>query len=197
MKAGFLGFVMLLLAGSAGFAQTTILKPGEALRGRFTQERFLTGFEKPAVSEGTFLLAGQGLVWRGETPFPVTTVITAFGIVQLMDGKERMRLSADKAPFLARLHQTMSGVMAGDWQKLHEDFTLRESAEGDARILDLAPRAAGENQPIRAIRIVMRRFVDEVVIVKPSGDRDRIAFFAHALGPAALTPDEAALLGTR
>jgi hypothetical protein len=86
--------------------------------------------------------------------------------------------------------------MAGDWQKLHEDFILRESAEGGARVLDLSPRATGEGQPIRAIRVVLRRFVDSVEIVKPNGDRDRITFSGQALGPAALTQDETALLAT-
>jgi len=195
MSLRLLGLLLMLLLPVTVLAGPALLKPGEALRGRFTQERFMAGFDRPVVSSGSFLMvSGKGLLWRGETPFPITTIMTAQGILQVVDGQERMRLSADKVPILARLQQMMAGVLAGDQNVMPEDFSVREWTEGGVRGLDLAPRSVDGAQPIRSIRVTMSQFVDEVVIEKFGGDRDRITFTDQMVSAAPLTSEEAALL---
>ena len=67
----------------AAQAQSLGLAGGEVLRGRFTQQRFLQGFNAPLTSSGSFIVApGRGIVWRGETPFAIVTVMGPGGLVQ-------------------------------------------------------------------------------------------------------------------
>src|SRR5262245_58062566 len=50
--------------------EVTPLAPGQILRGRFEQQRFLQGFQAPLKSSGTFVLSpGLGLIWKTEQPF--------------------------------------------------------------------------------------------------------------------------------
>jgi hypothetical protein len=178
----------LLLPGVA-LAEPVTLKAGEVLRGRFVQERFLAGFDQAVRSEGSFVLApGQGLIWRGEKPFAVVTVITPAGMAQSMGGKETMRLSAAKVPFLARLHDVMSGAMAGDFHALDGEFTVNRERDR----ITLVPRRADMAQPVKAIVARIDRYVEEVDVQKPEGDRDHLTFSAQNVTPGPLTADEAA-----
>lgn len=178
-----------LAVSSLAHADPLTLKPGEILRGHFVQERFLAGFAQPLRSEGSFILVpGQGLIWRGETPFSVLTVITPAGMSQSLDGKETMRLSAAKAPFLARLHDVMTGAMAGDWRALDGEFVLLHQNDW----VTLTPRRADLAQPIKAIRARVGRFVEEVEVQKPEGDRDHLLFNQQRVETGPLSADEAA-----
>ncbi len=188
---------MTVAALPALAADPIALKPGELLRGRFIQERFLTGFDKPVRSEGSFVLApGHGLIWRGETPFPVITAIAPAGIVQSVGGTETMRLSAAKLPFLARLHAIMGGAMAGDWQSLESEFAVSREAKGATTMVTLTPLRADAGQPVKSITARVGRFVEEVDVVKPNGDHDRLRFSDQAIATAPPTAEEAAILAT-
>ena len=114
--------LFLLLLSVVAQAEPAALKAGDVLRGRFVQERHMQGFAKPIRSEGTFLVApGRGLIWRAESPFAVTTVVTPSGLVQSVNGAETTRLAAARLPFLTRLYDMMGGALAGDWQALSVD----------------------------------------------------------------------------
>ncbi len=185
--------IRLILLG--GLLLCSLPVTAETLRGQFVQERFLQGFDQPVRSEGSFLLVpGQGLVWRGETPFPVVTVITPTGIVQSVDGQETLRLSSAKLPFLARLYDMLGGAMAGDWNALAQDFAIvREDTPSGTRIT-LTPLRTGEAQPFRALSFRVVRFVEEVTVEKPDGDRDHLLFREQSLSAAPPTPAERTLL---
>lgn len=182
--------IAMILSGAAQAGEPPpALKPGEVLRGRFVQERFLKGFDKPVRSEGSFLLApGKGLIWRGETPFPVVSAITPAGIVQSVGGRETMRLSSAKIPFLARLYDMMGGAMAGDWRALEREYAVTKSDP----VVTLVPRRE-DGQPIKAITAQVGRFVEEVDIAKPDGDHDHLVFRDQAVSTAPLTADEVAI----
>jgi hypothetical protein len=182
-------FVLILLWPMAAWAEPVTLKPGEILRGHFVQERFLVGFAQPLRSEGSFVLApGQGLIWRGGKPFAVVTVISAAGMTQSLGGKETMRLSAVKAPFLARLHDVMAGAMAGDWRALDGDFLVVSQNDG----VVLTPRRADLLQSVKSIQAHIGRFVDAVEVEKGEGDRDRLLFSQQNVDRGPLSEDEAA-----
>jgi|AGTN01.2.fsa_nt_gi hypothetical protein len=189
-----LGMTLFALAGQA--AEPMSLKPGEVLRGRFVQERFLKGFDRPVRSEGTFVLApGRGLIWRGETPFPVVTAITSGGIVQSVDGQETMRLSAAKIPFLARLYDMMGGAMAGDWKALENDFVVSRREQGKESLVTLSPKR-GESgaQPFRELTARVGQFVEQVEVIKADGDHDRLTFRDQGVTAAPLASEETAIL---
>jgi hypothetical protein len=181
------------LAAAPALAEPTMLKDGDVLRGRFVQERLLQGFAQPIRSEGSFVVVpGRGLIWRAEAPFPVTTVVTPVGLVQSVDGTETTRLAAARMPFLARLYDMMAGALAGDWRALEDTFTLTRKPGA----IQLSPKSADAlaAQQITSISARLGRFVEEVEIAKPSGDRDRLRFTEQVLNARPLDAAEAALL---
>lgn len=187
---------MLLLSLGVQAAEPVALKPGEVLRGHFVQERYLKGFDKPVRSEGSFVLApGRGLIWRGETPFPLITAITPGGIVQSVDGQETARLSAAKIPFLARLYDMMGGAMAGDWKALESEFAITRQDHPQGGTVTLVPkRTEAAAQPFQALTVRLGRFVEDVDVLKPDGDHDHLIFRDQSIGSGPLTSGETAIL---
>jgi hypothetical protein len=173
------------------------VRPGEVLRGRFTQERTIKGFDRPLLSAGDFVLApGLGLIWRTERPFAIVTVITAAGLVQDVDGTETTRLAAAQLPFLARLYDLLGGALSGDWRALGRQFDMTQ--HGDARQWELllAPRTGADTltMPFRSITLRGGQFLDEVTIARPDDDSDRLVFSGQVLGVGNLSDAEAARL---
>ncbi len=184
------GIALLLLAVAA---RAETLTAGDVLRGRFVQERHMQGFAKPIRSEGSFVVApGRGLIWRAETPFAVTTVVTPAGLVQSVNGAETTRLAAARLPFLTRLYDMMAGALAGDWRALEGGFAVTRTGDRVA----LAPRKADDATAAQIAGITVRlgRFVEQVEITKPNGDMDRLTFTDQVLNAAPLDAAETAML---
>jgi Outer membrane lipoprotein carrier protein LolA-like len=177
------------------FGQTA-LKDGQVLRGRFEQERFLVGFEAPLKTAGSFtLVAGGGLIWRAETPFVVTTVMSPAGLVQEVDGKKTMSLASTRVPFMAKLYSMLSGALIGNWSDLESAFKIVRSGDAKMWELRLTPIAGNDSaMPIEAIVVRGRRLVEDVVVIRSAGDRDHLRFSGQSLEKMAPTSDELALL---
>lgn len=189
--------VALLPATYALAEGISALKPGDVLRGRFVQERFLQGFANPLKSEGTFILApGQGLIWRAEKPFAVTTVMTRTGLTQQSDGATTLNLPASRAPFMAGLYDMLSGAMAGDWQALEQDFTVVKAESDGGWSLQLTPtkKAPNDAMPITEIKISGKAYVEHVEIMKQGGDHDTLTFLDQKPSADPLGADEVQLL---
>ncbi len=191
-----------LLAGPAlAWAQQAgpvALRPGEVLRGRFVQERHLSGFVGTLRSEGHFVLAPErGLIWQAETPFAVRTVITPTGLTQRIGEEETLHLSAQRIPFLARLADMLTGTLARDWSALEQDFTLSRSGEAVAWQVVLTPRRAPDPATMPFARVVVTggRLVDSVEMSRPGGDVDIVRFTDQTVSRAQLREDERQLLG--
>jgi Outer membrane lipoprotein carrier protein LolA-like len=176
--------------------EATPLSPGQILRGRFEQQRFLQGFQAPLKSSGTFVLSpGLGLIWKTEKPFALTTVMSPAGLVQEVAGRETMRLPSTRIPFMSKLYAMLGGALTGDWEALSDAFNITRKAEGKAWRLKLEPKRADDPaMPIRAMNLHGSRFLEDVDMVKPNGDHDRIVFLNQKLEAASPTPDEAQLL---
>ena len=194
---GRIAAVLMTMLALPSFAAET-LSDGQVLRGAFVQERFLKGFQAPLKSEGHFVLApGRGLIWRTESPFAVTTVMSPAGLVQEVKGTETMRLPAARLPFMSKLYTMLGGALTGDWKALEDMFAVERTGDAKAWTLHLTPRRADDpTLPIRAITVRGGRFVEEVEIAKPDGDRDRLTFQDQALKAEPPTADEAKLLSS-
>jgi len=176
----------LLMCAAPALADPQPLGPGELLRGRFVQERFLSGFERPARSEGSFILApGQGLIWKVETPFAIITAITPTGLVQSVNGRETLRLDAARMPFLSNLYEMMTGTLVGDWSAVEANFRVSR----DGRAVVLTP--INEAPALPTIRAYVSKNVDAVEMVRPGGDRDRLDFNSQQVSSSPLSPTEA------
>lgn len=190
---------MLLAFISGAQAQTPLpqaLPEGEILRGRFVQERHLTGLASPLRSEGSFLLAKKkGLLWRGEKPFNTVVVITPAGLLQMVNGGEVQRLSATRLPFLSRFYDMLSGALAGDWTAMERDFMVERRGEGDSWKIVLTPRRAEDPvaAQLQSITVSGKKFVDAVEIHRANGDWENLTFLDQRISSAPLAPEDARL----
>jgi hypothetical protein len=190
----------LLLAGLASAsAEPQRLAEGERLEGRFVQERQLKGFDAPLKSEGRFsLVPKKGLLWQSEKPFETTTVITAAGIVQLVGGAEASRLPASRAPFIARFADMLSAALTGDTAALDRDFEVKRQ-DGPVWRLEIAPKQkeGPVAQQIEKILVSGTRFAEEVEVLKPGGDRERLKFLSQRVVTGPLAPEDERLLAVQ
>jgi len=173
------------------------LKDGQVLRGHFVQERHLQGFNAPLKSEGSFVLApGQGLIWKAEKPFAVTTIISPAGLVQEVGGNQTMHLASSRLPFLSRLYDMLGGALGGDWRALEKDFQVAKSGDAKSWQVVLTPKAGSDPvaMPFRSIATKGSRFVDGVRIAKAEGDYDNLSFLDQTLSDAPLSPEESSAL---
>jgi hypothetical protein len=180
--------LLMLLALPARAAE---LAPGQVLRGTFVQERHLQGFAQPLKSQGSFVVVlGRGLIWRAETPFAITTVLSPAGLVQSVNGTVTTRLDATRIPFMSRLYHMMAGALSGDWRGLEAGFAISRAAQ----TLTLVPKDEATAGQIKALTLEVGRFVDAVTIQKPNGDWDHLTFLDQSLDQGPPAPSEAALL---
>jgi Outer membrane lipoprotein carrier protein LolA-like len=192
----FLGIVAPTTVLAAPAVEVTPLAEGQVLRGRFEQLRFLQGFQAPLKSSGTFFLApGLGLIWKTETPFALTTVMSPAGLVQEVSGRETMRMPSARIPFMSKLYAILGGALTGDWEGLSSAFTITRKVEGKGWRMKLEPiKADDPGMPIRAIDLRGSRFLEDVEVMKVNGDRDRLVFLNQKLETTSPTPEESKLL---
>jgi hypothetical protein len=183
--------------GAAMAEEPERIGPGQVLRGQFVQEREMQGFSAALKTTGDFVLApGAGLIWQAKKPFAVTTVMTANGVSQRNGDVQMLDLPASKAPFLAQLYDILGGALAGNPQALEQHFDVKrsEGADGWRLVLTPKPQGAGAAMLVRQIEITGRRFVDQVVLQKDGGDRDRLTFSGQSLDRGPLDAEETKLL---
>ena len=172
------------------------LEKGQVLRGRFEQLRFLQGFQNPLKSSGTFFLApGLGLIWKTETPFALTTVMSPGGLVQDVGGRETMRMPSARMPFMSKLYAMLGGALTGDWEGLSTAFNITRKTDGKGWRLKLEPTSTDDPaMPIRSIDLHGSRFLEDVDLIKLNGDRDHLVFLNQKVESASPTPEESKLL---
>ncbi len=202
-RVAFIFGVMLLAlhtfqASAQELPQAARIGPNQILRGRFEQQRHLTGFSAPVKSYGVFVLQpGRGLIWKTERPFAITTVLSPAGLVQEVKGRETVRMASAQLPFMAKLYAMLSGVLTGDWTMMSNAFTITQAKEGKSWRLKLTPlRANDPSMPIKEINAAGSRLLEDVEVIKPNGDKDRLIFSAQKLETGTVTEDEAALFNT-
>lgn len=195
---GMAALVLLVVASSfvqASAADRTpqVIREGEILRGRFVQDRRLTGFTKTLRTEGTFVLVpGKGLIWRAQTPFQNTVVISPGGLLVLTNGKEGMRLDAARMPGLGRIYEVLSGAVSGDLEALEKAFAVSRSDYADGWRLVLTPLKSDSMaaSQIKSLTVTGHRFVDTIEIAKAGGDADFMTFLDQAVTTASPSAEE-------
>lgn len=168
----------VLCLTSTAYAMPEPLKQGTILRGSFTQMRYMVGFDKPLKSEGTFVVApDRGVIWNVVKPFEITTIITPHGLVQSNKGKRVMNLSARQAPFIEQIYKMIGGVLARQWDGMHEKFVVEKAAQQSSWSIKLTPLKTKQQLiPFQEVSVTGDAYVQEVVMTKKDGSRDVISF---------------------
>lgn len=165
----------------------------EVLRGEFSQEKQMAGFNNPLRSQGSFLLARErGVVWTTLKPFPSEMVLTGDRILSRQrDGSRRIELDGRQQPALRSVNAMMFALMSGDVQALSASFQVEaELLPGDGWRLRLTPRPGMLAKAFTALRLSGDRYVREVEIEEANQDRTTIRFSALSETPAQLSAEE-------
>jgi hypothetical protein len=169
---------------------TQTLRQAAALRGEFSQRKFLHELPQPLNSSGDFLVArGLGVSWHTRAPFDSDLVLTPQALVQRDAGAEALRVDAATQPGLGAVAQVFDALFALDLPQLAQRFTLYGEPGKDGWILGLKPREAALAQAMSAVVVQGRSEPQRIELYEASGDRTEI-LFSHQAAVAALTDAE-------
>ena len=174
--------------------QAMLARPAQ-LCGRFEQTKQLAGMKKPLASNGRFcVVAGKGVLWRTLKPFPNTLRLTRDEIVHLQGERVAMRLDAGREPTVRMINGVLFSLLAGDLGQLDTLFRTEGSVGEGGWKVALEARNAALARAVGTISLEGGAYVRSIRMREASGDRTDIVFFDIKTGPAALLPEEAALL---
>lgn len=162
------------------------------LRGDFEQIKALSGFKRPLVSRGNFLVArDHGMVWRIATPFASTLTMTRERL-RTTFGDASPPVDVQQDPGFGALSVILMAVMAGDLSELAHHFRVSDGNEDERgwRLILLAQDAVLARVFLR-VEMQGSQYVDEVRLYEASGDASTLRFSAHNV--TALTSEERAL----
>ncbi|MBH9551601.1 LolA family protein [Inhella gelatinilytica] len=160
-------------------------------RGRFEQERWVSGFAKPIKSTGDYLLLrGKGLIWRTLTPFASQLALTREAI-----RGDAVQLEASKEPSVRVVTQLMLALLDGDLVALGAQFHTQAELVGDKGWrAQLQPRHASLAKLFQRIELDGDRQLRRIQLLETQGDRSLIRLDDQARAPAAPSPEEARAL---
>lgn len=144
----------------------------------FHQEKYLTGMDKPLLSEGRMTAKGNEVVWHMLKPFDVKTMITPSGITQSVDGGDAMDVGSGTGEIAASVARSMAAMMRGEWDALRAMFMVKlpdDQARGDWQV-GLTPLDDRLKSVLGVITVHGCSDVSSVDIVRPDGDREHIQF---------------------
>ncbi|WP_342381266.1 outer membrane lipoprotein carrier protein LolA [Myxococcus stipitatus] len=185
--------LVTLLAGMTASAQDVVtqvrarLADVPLLRGDFEQKKTVSGFKKPLVSRGVFLLAReQGVLWDTKTPFASTLTLTRKSLsAQQSSGAAAYHLDASKEPGLAAVNEVMFALLSGDVAALSKRFRVEGALEGaEGWKLTLTPTDAGLARVFRVIHLEGDKYVRQVRLEEARGDVSVILFDKLAQAPS-------------
>lgn len=191
--AGWAGMPTARAADDLAMVQQRVAQV-EVLRGRFEQEKRITGFKNPLRSQGRFVVSRQqGVIWTTDKPFPSEVVITRDRILSRQrDGSQRVEVDGREQPALRSVNAMMFALVSGDVGALSARFETQVQALPDnGWRLSLKPRSAALAKAFARIVLNGDRYVREVRIEEANGDSTQLRFSELKDAPATLSADEA------
>lgn len=155
------------------------LATSAVVRGTFEQRKTVSGFSKPLVSSGDFLVwRGRGVIWQTRKPFGSELVVTRDRLVA-RTAESTYQLDAGTEPGLRATNQVLFAVLAGDIAALTRHFRVSgELAGNDGWRVILVPTDAGLARFLKRVELDGDRYVRRVRIDEANGDRSEIRFDA-------------------
>lgn len=169
MKKIILVLLMLCNVEVQAFKQ---LPQGSLLQAHFIQHRHLKSMPQSIISQGTMFLYGdKGLLWNTKKPVISLVLINKQGIYQLENGQKTVitDMGGDNILF---------NVLTGDLSNEVKGFKVVQLKNGRIRLI---PTQAEMQQYISAITIAGKDRISQMIIERPNGDYDDIAFQNHII----------------
>ena len=207
-------FVVLLLAAAPAAAPVQAADGNQALvsqvtsrlaqmkgvRAQFTQTQTLSAMKQPLVSTGTLVFVrDRGVIWRVDTPYAATFVITDSGVAEVDANGRRIRTKGTQgaagARGVAQVSKMMRAMLGGDLSALYSQFDVDAEGSASAWSLSLKPNQPQLAQAIKGLHMTGGAFLRSLRIDLASGDVTRIEFTKSEAADD-LPSAERSLLGT-
>lgn len=181
-RRGALTLALLAQAGlacAAGFdlaALSAELARNKSGQARFTEERFVTGFDSPLRASGVLSFVAPDRFTR-QTLEPLAESMTVEGntITLKRNGRSR-QMAMDAVPELAALISAVRGTLTGDAATLDKHFQVRVEGTAARWMLTLVPRDARLATQVRELQIAgLAGDVRSVALWLGGGDRSVMA----------------------
>jgi outer membrane lipoprotein-sorting protein len=174
------------------------LAQAKGVRAQFTQTQTLSAMKQPLVSTGTLVFFRErGVIWRVDTPYKATYVITDAGVSEVdSNGKRVNTKSAQSVRGVAQVSKMMRAMLGGDLSALYSQFDVDAQGTPSQWKLELKPNQPQLAQSIKGLQMTGGEFLQTLRITLANGDVTQIEF-AKSEAINDLAPGERTLLGAQ
>jgi hypothetical protein len=180
------------VALAARLGPRLVVRDGQTLTGRFTQDHAIKGVTIPLHSEGRFLVApGYGVIWWIEKPMAMTLVLTPNGATQWVGNLPLMKFSAQKNPLLGQAPLYLADALGGRLDHLAPAFQIEEQGSPAAWTLTLTPHMA--KKPFERLTVHGGASVHQALALRADGLTDAFSFSDQRVSDGPITLEQARL----
>jgi outer membrane lipoprotein-sorting protein len=197
-------------AQTAGLVSQIAAQLGRAngIRARFIQTQTRAALKQPLVSSGSLLLVrDRGVVWRIETPYQATWLITDAGVSELNPAGQPVGASTATgtrdtrgtrntpgARGVAEVSSMMRAMLGGDLSALYSQFDVQATGTPAQWQMQLTPNQPQLAQAIKGLQMSGGTYLRTLRITLASGDVTSLDFTDSTV-VTGLTPAEQQLFG--
>ncbi len=134
-------------------ALTGLIAQRKSAEARFTEERFVSGFEGPLRASGTLSFSAPDRFARQTLEPQVESMSVEGNSVTFKRGKRSRQMALDAVPELTALVEAMRGTLNGNAATLQKHFNTQVEGNAGLWILTLTPRESRLSAQVRELKI--------------------------------------------
>ncbi|MCH5322618.1 MAG: outer membrane lipoprotein carrier protein LolA [Helicobacter sp.] len=140
------------------------------IKGNFTQEKILKGYNQTLTTKGIFELKNNELYWTTQVPFLSPLKITQEGVWQYKNNQwEKINQKYDKELFLSLVYL--------DFEKLKKQFEIKLEGNFQQWNIELLPKDLWLKKIFSSIQIQGGDFITRMTLYEKNGDTTINTFF--------------------
>ena len=150
----------------------------KGVRAQFTQTQTLAAMKQPLVSSGALVFFRErGVIWRIDTPYKATYVITDAGIAQFDAAGRRVSAhSGAGTRGVAQVSKMMRAMLGGDMSALYSQFDVEAEGSAARWRMQLTPNQPQLAQSIKGVEMDGGDYLQSLRIALANGDVTKLAF---------------------
>jgi outer membrane lipoprotein-sorting protein len=154
------------------------LAQAKGVRAQFTQTQTLAAMKQPLVSNGALLFFRErGVIWRIDTPYKATYVITDAGVTQVDAAGRRVSAhSAQGTRGVAQVSKMMRAMLGGDLSALYSQFDVQAEGSAAQWRMHLTPNQPQLAQSIKGLEMGGGDYLQSLRITLANGDVTKLDF---------------------
>jgi outer membrane lipoprotein-sorting protein len=154
------------------------LAQAKGVRAQFTQTQTLAAMKQPLVSSGALLFFRErGVIWRIDTPYKATYVITDAGVTQVDAAGRRVSAhSAQGTRGVAQVSKMMRAMLGGDLSALYSQFDVQAEGSAAQWRMQLTPNQPQLAQSIKNLEMGGGDYLQSLRITLANGDVTKLDF---------------------